>query len=832
MFTKNKKIWALHVLIVVFVVAVVSVVYTRSSATGGSWVDVGSAGFSVGDVGYVSLAFNSDDEPIMAYRDGSKGGKASAMKWDGTTWKNLGAPGFTPSMVGRGTDNNYNLALSVDSKDSPYVAFIDFKNKEKASVMKFNGTKWFNIGKPGFSDNKIEYVSFGIDSKDVLYVAFQDTGSGNNVSVMKYDTKLKSAKWAYVGSRGFSGRGGSSYTSIAFDSKDNPYVGFTDTDGKASVMKFENMVWTHVGTPAFSAGGVWNTKIAIDSKDVPYISFSDELNGDRVTVLKFSGSNWDYVGKPGFSIGSANYTQLAIDDAGNPYVGFMDGRPGVSFKSTVMKWNGSVWENLGVDSFSPQTVWYTALAINSNNEVYMGFKDDATGGKATLMKFEGGGNSCASDILSFSVLGKYGEIDESRKEIAVRVPYGSNIAALSPTLLLSDYASVKPKQNAPVNFTKPQYYVVTAQNKSCKKSYKVTVTVNTWEEVGGVGFTPGSATNISMAISPANIPYVAFTDPTASTAWNKMSVMTYDQSANTWSYLGKAGITPGDANFGSIAVNPKSGTPYVAFSDGSQNVKLSVMFYESNNSGWYNVGTPGISTGTVKAVKMAFDSSGNPYVAFAESVTSTKHKISVIKWDGKNWVNVGGGGYNSSAGDVDIYDLDITFDSNNIPYVAFVDNTQDKVSVIKSNGKSWVKVGSANFTTGTTENVTLAMGPNNTPHVAFKDSNADKKASVMKWNGSTWVNVGSAGFSKTEAYDPSIKFFNKIPYVGFESNWDAGARSTVMKWNGSTWVNVGNTDFSDGQVTNLSLVFNSSGIPYVVYQDMYNKYEASVMRHP
>lgn len=832
MFTKNKKVWALHILIVVLVVAIVSVLYTKSSAKSGSWVNVGNAGFSAGDVGYVSLEFNSDDEPIMAYRDGSQAGKASVMKWDGTAWKNIGTPGFTPGMIGTGTDNNYNLSLALDSKDSPYVAFLDTKNMEKASVLKYSGSKWLNIGKPGFSDSKIEYISFGINSKDVPYVAFQDTGSGNNVSVMKYDTKAKPAKWVYVGSRGFSGRGGSSYTSIAFDSKDNPYIGFTDTDGKATVMKFSNMVWTHVGTPAFTPGGVWNTKLAIDSKDVPYIAFSDQLNGDRVTVLKFGGSNWDYVGAPGFSNGSANYTQLAIDDAGNPYVGFMDSRPGKSFKSTVMKWNGTLWENLGTDSFSPQTVWYTSLALDSNNEVYMGFKDDATGGKATLMKFEGNGNSCESDILEFSILGKYAEIDQTKREITVRVPYGSKVSALSPSMLLSDYASVKPKQNTPVNFSKPQYYVVTAQNKSCKNTYKVTVTVNTWEEVGGAGFTPGDAKNISMAISSANVPYVAFTDPTASSSWNKMSVMSYDKLDKSWNYVGNAGLTPGDAIEGSMAINPKSGNPYVAFSDGSQNVKLSVMFYENNKGGWYNIGTPGISNGTAKAIKMAFDSNSNPYVAFAESLTNTKYKISVIKWDGKNWVSVGGGGYNSASGDVDIYDLDITFDSNNIPYVAFVDNTQDKVSVIKSNGKAWVNVGQPNFITGTTENVTVAIGPTNSPYIAFKDSNAGKKASVMKWDGKAWVNVGDAGFSATEAYDVAIKFYNKIPYVAFGSNWDAGARSTVMKFNGKSWVSVGNTDFSDGQVTNLSLAFNKSGIPYVVYQDIYNKYKATVMRHP
>jgi hypothetical protein len=47
---------------------------------GTSWVNVGSAGFSVGSSGYQSLAFNGST-PYVAYYDGSNGNKTTVMKF-------------------------------------------------------------------------------------------------------------------------------------------------------------------------------------------------------------------------------------------------------------------------------------------------------------------------------------------------------------------------------------------------------------------------------------------------------------------------------------------------------------------------------------------------------------------------------------------------------------------------------------------------------------------------------------------------------------------------------------------------------------------------------
>ncbi|MFA7242203.1 MAG: hypothetical protein WC091_18995 [Sulfuricellaceae bacterium] len=58
------------------------------------------------------------------------------------------------------------------------------------------------------------------------------------------------------------------------------------------------------------------------------------------------------------------------------------------------------------------------------------------------------------------------------------------------------------------------------------------------------------------------------------------------------------------------------------------------------------------------------------------------------------------------------------------PYVAYT-NTGDmsnKTSVMKFNGANWVAVGSAEFSAGGAEYISLAIAPDGTPYVAYIDS--------------------------------------------------------------------------------------------------------------
>ena len=95
-----------------------------------------------------------------------------------------------------------------------------------------------------------------------------------------------------------------------------------------------------------------------------------------------------------------------------------------------------------------------------------------------------------------------------------------------------------------------------------------------------------------------------------------------------------------------------------------------------------------------------------------------------------------------------------------------------------------------------------------------------------------WTTVGSAGFSAGTADYISLAFSSSNePYVAY---WDVGNafKATVMKFDGANWVTVGTAGFSVGVAEYTSLAFNSSNEPYVAYRDGGNSVKATVRKLP
>ena len=102
--------------------------------------------------------------------------------------------------------------------------------------------------------------------------------------------------------------------------------------------------------------------------------------------MKFDGSIWINVGSAGFSAEEAFYTSLAFNPSGQPYVAFYD--LGDSGKETVMKFDGTNWVNVGNAGFSAGETDYTSLAFSPSGKPYVTYGDFHYGGKTTVMKYD------------------------------------------------------------------------------------------------------------------------------------------------------------------------------------------------------------------------------------------------------------------------------------------------------------------------------------------------------------------------------------------------------------------------------------------------------------
>jgi methionine-rich copper-binding protein CopC len=338
-----------------------------------AWGDVGTAGFSAGAASYTSLAIASDGTPYVAYADAGNSNKATVMKFDGNNWVTVGSAGFSA-----GAESYTSLAIAPNG--TPYVAYRDAGNSNKATVMKFDGNNWVTVGSAGFSASTANYTSLAITPNGTPYVAYQD-GSNGKATVMQFN----GTSWVNVGNAGFS-EGFVFSMSLAIAPNGTPYVAYRDfaKSNKATVMKFDGASWVTVGIAGFSSIPV-SPSLAIAPDGTPYVAC--QASGSKVGVMMFNGTNWVNVGSAGgVSAGITSYASLAIAFDGTPYLAYQDAANG--FKATLIMFDGTNWVDVGNAGFSAGRADYTSLAINSSGTPYVAYVDAANADKATVMSYQ------------------------------------------------------------------------------------------------------------------------------------------------------------------------------------------------------------------------------------------------------------------------------------------------------------------------------------------------------------------------------------------------------------------------------------------------------------
>ena len=240
-----------------------------------SWSPAGSRGFNAAQANYITMAFDASDQPYVAFQDHAAGVTATVKTYAGGSWILVGTAGFSPGLVDA-------IVLAVSPiTNRPVVAFTDWNSSKKATVMAWDGsTTWTLVGSAGFTAGEARgQMCLAISPiSGQPYISFVDIAASNGhyqSTVMTYDGG--SSSWVTVGNAGqFDG----ATALVLHPTTGVPYVAASDfsNGNEAQVFLYANGNWQSYAGPASSSAAT-SIQLAFNNRTgSPVVAFySDNL---------------------------------------------------------------------------------------------------------------------------------------------------------------------------------------------------------------------------------------------------------------------------------------------------------------------------------------------------------------------------------------------------------------------------------------------------------------------------------------------------------------------------------------------------------------------------
>ncbi len=346
--------------------------------------------------------------------------------------------------------------------------------------------------------------------------------------------------WEYVGPAGFSA-GAAQHPGVVVNEAGEIFTAFIDQGaaGTPTARAFDGSGWAAL--PGLSADPGGHTGIALDSQGLPWVAFADGAQNGRASVKRFDGTSWHYVGSAGFSAGSAEYLDLTFDGSGTPYLVYLDGDQLGAV--TVERFEGLEWEVMGMAGFSAGSARWPRIAL-AGTMPFVVYGDDFYGGRASVQTLYDG---------AWHYLG------------------GAGFTA-GPV----DYTDIAVDSNGTP-------YIVFQDITQDSTAQVMRWNGATWTAVAVPGFTLDRGSDMQIAVDAADRPIIAYQN------WSysyKASVLRFE--GTNWYAVGAESATPGTASDIHLFVNGV--TPYLAFSDGNQGGRVSVMrFVDAFVPAWLTI---------------------------------------------------------------------------------------------------------------------------------------------------------------------------------------------------------------------------------------------------
>ncbi len=296
------------------------------------------------------------------------------------------------------------------------------------------------------------------------------------------------------------------------------------------------------------------------------------------------------------------------------------------------------------------------------------------------------------------------------------------------------------------------------------------------------------------------------------------------------------------AAFTNLAIDP-SGNPYVIYKDAGQGNKATVARFIGGT--WNIVGSAGFTFSAIEYADIAIAPDGTPYIAIQTQGDPDLLDASVLKFTGGVWSYVGSPAisqqFSFNSYSPAFPSISLAIGPDNAPYLAYSDFNDPSLplaaTVKRFNGTTWQTIGLPGFTGENPVNsqaiaLDFDIAPDGTPYLLFTDNGPNvpvsEAATLMKFNGVEWVLEGQQGFSAGTISFPALKISDDgMPFVAYCDHVYSN-KVTVKKFDGLNWENVGTQGFSTGAVDYVTLDVTFENLPVVSYKDLANGNRASV----
>jgi hypothetical protein len=347
--------------------------------------------------------------------------------------------------------------------------------------------------------------------------------------------------------------------------------------------------WTAVGSnTGISSGSTSFNDLIRDNTGNLYLAYFDSsLN--KGFVVKHNGTSWSNLGSSsGTTTHKAYYNTLALNTSNDLFYGYQDSSSTGAQKLTVDKFSNNAWTNM-VTGLTAGPSYHNSMVTDADGRPVILSRDLSTGGgKLTAKRYDG---------TNWVGLGAVG--------------FGSYAPTYYATLVMGS------------NDTAYAATIVPVLGVEVYKAHKAAPTTTSWQSIGNGGsfsaLTSNSIyqVNMDLAIDGQNRLYVAYVTNTGSITVKRLT-------NGVWSSIGAENFTAGSAKFLSLAVT-SAGHPYIAFSDGASSNATTVMHYDGTQ--WAVVGTSAISSGAASFHSLVLNSAGQPVVAFSDAGNGGKTRI-------------------------------------------------------------------------------------------------------------------------------------------------------------------------------------------------------------